>query len=174
MIDIHVLTYSGTRQDWLDQCLASLATEPCTVHVVPGVEGNVGAGRAVGYTLGEHEFVGYVDSDDYVFPGVMRACLDGLKAHRGVVTMERQLWGSLLSARRYEGHHLTIYRREDVLPLLSVLPEHPYLCDRYVAGMLSPTQLPVDGYVWRRHVWQGHRNADEAQARNLKEALSCG
>ena len=174
MIDVHILTYSGTRQAWLDQCLRSLEGEPCTVHVVRGVEGNVGAGRAVGYTLGEHEFVGYVDSDDYVFPGVMRACLDGLKAHRGVVTMERQLWGSLLSARRYEGHHLTIYRREDVLPLLSVLPEHPYLCDRYVAGMLSPTQLPVDGYVWRRHVGQGHRNADEAQARNLKEALSCG
>ena len=100
------------------------------------------------------------------------ARLDGLKAHRGVVTMERHLWGAHLSARSYEGHHLTVYRREDVLPLLHVLPGHPYLCDRYVVGMLTPTQLPVDGYAWRRHVGQGHLNADEAQARKLREALS--
>lgn len=170
MIDIHVLTYSGTRQDWLDQCLASLATEPCTVHVVPGVDGNVGAGRAVGYTLGEHEFVGYVDSDDYVFPGVMRACLEGLKAHRGVVTMEQRLWGSRIAAGLVGGHHLTVYRREDVLPHLDGLEAHPIHCDELMTRLLKPFQLGTLGYMWRMHPGQGHRRATIEQRRAMEAA----
>lgn len=62
MIDVHVLTHSGTKPEWLDQCLESLAAEPCTVHVVQGVERNIAAGREIGFGLGTHPFVTFVDS----------------------------------------------------------------------------------------------------------------
>ena len=104
MIDVHVLTYSGTDPAWLGQCLASLASEPCTVHVLEGVEGSVGQGRAHGYQLGVHEFVSYVDSDDFVLPGVMGACLAALRTHRAVVTRERRLWGTRFDSSQVGGH----------------------------------------------------------------------
>lgn len=170
MIDIHVLTYSGTKPEWLDQCLASLSTEPCTVHVVQGVEGNVGAGRAVGYTLGEHDFVGYVDSDDYVFPGVMAACMRALKRYPSVVTLERTLWGDRLGAGTQGGHHLTVYRRELVTPSLVDLPNHPLHCDMLLTKRLNPFQLDYVGYVWRMHAWQGHRSATKVQQDAMEAA----
>lgn len=66
MIDIHVLTHSGTRPEWLAQCLASLEPEGFTVHVVRGEDGHIGRGRARGYQHGVQPYVGYVDHDDYV------------------------------------------------------------------------------------------------------------
>lgn len=159
MIDVHVLTYSGTRLDWLSTCLRSLADQPCRVHVVQGVEGDVGAGRAHAYTLGEHEFVSYVDSDDYVLPGALAACLEALQTHRAVVTRERRLWGSMFDSSTLGGHHLTVYRREDVLPHLGDMRQLPYHCDRLLTHRLAPTQLDMVGYVWRMHECQGHRLA---------------
>lgn len=171
MIDVHILTYSGTRPEWLAQCLKSLEGENCTVHVVPGVEGNVGAGRAHAYTLGEHEFVSYVDSDDYVLPGVMDASLRALKRYPSVVTMEQRLWGNRIAAKREGGHHLTVYRRELVVPLLPLLSEHPYLCDRLLVRKLHPFQLDFEGYVWRMHAEQGHRLATSAQRAKMEDVV---
>ena len=170
MIDVHVLTYSGTRQEWLDQCLRSLEGENCTVHVVQGVEGNVGAGRAHAYTLGEHEFVSYVDSDDYVLPGVMDACFKALKRYPAVVTLEQQLWGDRIAGKREGAHHLTVYRRELLRPVLHTLPDHPLLCDRLVVRKMTPFQMDIEGYVWRRHAWQGHRSVTPAQLESLEAA----
>jgi len=169
VIDVHVLTYSGTREEWLEQCLRSLEGQPCTVHVVQGVDGNVGAGRAHGYTLGQHEFVSYVDSDDYVLPGVMETCLDWLQRHRAVVTREQRLWGDRIAAKKEGGHHLTVYRRDLAQPLLAELPNHPYLCDMLMIKKLIPFQLDYVGYVWRMHSAQGHRKTTEAQRTALEQ-----
>ena len=168
MIDVHVLTYSGTRQEWLDQCLRSLEGENCTVHVVQGVEGNVGAGRAHAYTLGEHEFVSYVDSDDYVLPGVMDACLRALKRYPAVVTLEQRLWGDRIASKREGMHHLTVYRRELVQSVLATWPDHPYLCDRLLVRKLHPFQLDFEGYVWRMHARQGHRLVTREQTSRME------
>ena len=88
MIDVHVLTHEGTKPEWLDECLKSLANEPCTVHVLDNTGCTVGQGRAKGYRLGFHPFVTYVDSDDHVFPGVMAAVCDALQTHDSVCTAE--------------------------------------------------------------------------------------
>lgn len=157
MIDVHILTYSGTRREWLDQCLASLEGEPCTVHVVEGVEGCVGAGRAMAYRLGTHEYVSYVDSDDYVLPGVMRACAEAMRYKRAVVTLERRLWGSRFDTSLMGGHHLVVYRRADVLPQLPRITAEPVLCDHVLLQALGPYQLDLVGYVWRMHNKQAHR-----------------
>lgn len=172
MIDVHVLTYSGTRDEWLQKCLDSLASEPCTVRIVTGEEGNVGSGRAQGYALGENGFVSYVDSDDYVLPGVMTAALAGLKQHRAVVTLENWLWGDSINPTPRQRHHLAVYRREDVMPWLPVLHEHPIHCDDLLMRKLTPWQLSFVGYVWRIHAGQGHRRATKAQHERLEKL--CG
>jgi len=148
MIDIHVLTHSGTRQDWLDQCLASLASEPCTVHVVEGIEGNICAGRVKGFSLGDHPYVGYVDSDDYVLPGVMDACLEALETHRAVVTME-QVFSGEVQVDVKANHHLRVYQRADLLPILPALERLTCRHDAVFDHFIPLTQLAFEGYVWR-------------------------
>ncbi len=172
MIDIHVLTWSGTNEVWLRQCLASLADQPCTVHVVPGDEGNVGAGRARAYRLGDHDYVGYVDCDDFLLPGAVDACLDGLKSHRSVVTLERWLWGGILDRHLEPLHHLAVYRREDVMKHIDELHKHPIHCDQYLIRKMRPTQLEHVGYVWRIHAGQGHRQATSEQQLAMEAACA--
>lgn len=170
MIDIHVLTYSGTRQEWLDQCLESIASQSgATLHVVQGDEGNVGAGRARGYLLGEHEYVGYVDSDDYLLPGAVDACLEGIQGRHAVVTMERRLRDGVLEWPRLGNHHLTVYRRTEVLPHLAELPNHPLHCDMLMVARVHPFQLEFEGYVWRQHDGQGHRTSTLEQEQRFME-----
>jgi hypothetical protein len=171
MINVHVLTFSGTRPKWLEQCVKSIEAEGLTPHVVAGVEGNVGAGREQAYRLGESEFVAYVDSDDYLLPGVGATCLRGLEKYRHVVTLERRRCGDLIGGRFWPGHHFTVYRRADVLPLLSVLPDHPIHCDQILVRKLCPRQLSFVGYIWRMHAGQGHRRGTLLQHRAMEAAI---
>lgn len=157
MIDVHVLVHSGTKDAWLQQCLASLVGQPCVVHVVQGVEGSVGAGRALGYRRGVEEFVSYVDSDDYVLPGVMQACLDALGSHHAVVTNELVERDGLLGPRPKARHHLSVYRRAAVEPLLDHLATVPRYGDTLLRDHLRPVQLATVGYVWRDHAAGVHR-----------------
>ena len=150
MIDVHVLTHEGTRQDWLDQCLASLEDQPVNVFVVDNAGRSVGEGRARGYAMGLSPFVAYVDSDDYVLPGCFGACLEGLRAHRAVVTLERVEYedGTFHPATR-KGHSVAVYRRNDIAPLLPAMAMTPHSSDMRARALLRPTQLSVVGYVWR-------------------------
>ena len=158
MIDVHVLTHSGTRRDWLDQCLASLEDQPVVVHVVAGVEGSVGAGRAKGFALGSCEFVGYVDSDDYVLPGGYATSLAAMANHRCVVPRE---YVEYPDGRRHKytksNHNGVVYRREDVTPLLPAMALTPFAVDSLTRRTLLPTQLDHIGYVWRVHAAGAHR-----------------
>lgn len=163
MIDIHVLTYSGTRQDWLDQCLASLDREPCTVHVVEGVEGGVGPGRAKGYGLGEHPYVGFVDCDDYVIPGVMDRCLRAIQKHDAACSLERaEFNGRPFFRKPRAGHHLFVVRRSVVEPLLPKIAAANWLADKMLAHALKPVTVPFVGYVWRLHDAQAHHQVTRA------------
>lgn len=162
MIDVHVLTHEGTRQDWLDQCLASLRDEPVTVHVVDNSGYSVGVGRARGYARGNHPYVSYVDSDDYVLPGCFAACLLGLEEHRSVVTMERVVRGDFVFPTLRPGHAATVYRRADVLPHLGRLAASPHTADWNLRRVLSPNQLSFEGYVWRVHADGDHHKTVDA------------
>lgn len=159
MIDVHVLTHSGTRQDWLDQCLESLRGERCRVHVIEGVEGSVGAGRAKGYATGDYPLVAYVDSDDYVLPGTMARCAYAMMRHRAVVTQELVEYPD---GRRFKfprnGHALTVYRRGDVWPYLELMKQSPHSTDMHLRALLRPHQLDFIGYVWRVHPGGDHHN----------------
>ena len=156
MIDVHVLTHSGTKDVWLAQCLASLAPENCTVHVVEGFEGHIGKGRARGYQLGAHEFVACVDSDDFVLPGVMDECLNALTTHRAVMTMQWILTEQ--GARANPAHAMAVYRRRDVGPFLGAFAQAQYRGDRALMYAMEPKQLAFFGHVWRLHAGGAHHN----------------
>lgn len=163
MIDIHVLTYSGTRNEWLDLCLESLAKEPCTVHVVRGVDGDICAGRRIGYALGSNEFVGYVDSDDYVLPGVIDLVLSGLERNVSVVTRELAIRADgEMSKFVFDGHHLFAARRDHVLPIVNADHGIKTAIDLYVSRRSKPVQLDCTGYVWRVHENGAHSTDDFA------------
>jgi hypothetical protein len=68
VIDIHVLTLPD-RADKLERCVASLRHPAVSVHVVEGVDGDIGAGRQQGYAAGTAPWVAYVDDDDWMEPG---------------------------------------------------------------------------------------------------------
>lgn len=157
MIDVHVLTHEGTRPEWLAQCLASLEGEPVNVFVVDNAGHSVGEGRARGYALGDAPYVAYVDSDDYVLPGCFDACLQGLKTHNAVVTMERVEYenGRVFPFPK-PGHSVTVYRREDVIPHLHRMSSSPHSTDLHMRELLKPAQLDVVGYVWRVHAGGDH------------------
>lgn len=152
MIDVHVLTHSGTKPAWLERCLRSLAREDVTVHVVAGVEGSVGAGRAKGYALGSCEFVSYVDSDDYVIPGGYALSLEAMATHRAVVPREFVEYGD---GRRHRftksGHNGVVYRRADIEPLIPAMHAAPYAVDVLTRRQLKPAKLEHIGYVWTVH-----------------------
>ena len=158
MIDVHVLTYEGTQQEWLAQCLQSLEGHPINVVVIDNTGRSVGEGRARGYAMGLSPFVAYVDSDDYLLPGALDACLLALDTHRAVTTCE---YVEYLDGSRHPypkpGHNISVYRREDIAPLLPLMALTPYTVDMQTRARLRPFQLDVIGYVWRIHEDGAHR-----------------
>lgn len=152
MIDVHVLTHSATRPEWLAQCLDSLKDEPCTVHVVPGVEGNIAAGRAAGFALGVHPYVTFVDSDDYVLPGAMAAMCGALELHDAAVSQEQVLVGGDVSGL-ISGHHLHALRRNVIAPHLGTYAQRfkNRHCSVALRSIAAPAPVPVVTYVWRMH-----------------------
>lgn len=158
MIDVHVLTHSGTRAEWLDECLESLRHEPCTVHVLQGTEGNIAAGRERGFALGAHPYVTYVDSDDVVLPGAMDAVLEGLQHHDAVTTYEAFLVDGEYHGR-VPGHHLFALRREVLAPHLPGwgMRNRGRHCNQALVQVAHPHQLNTLGYGWRQHAGQSWR-----------------
>lgn len=152
MIDIHVLTHSGTKPEWLQRCVDSLRSEPVTIHIVAGVDGSVGAGRAKGFALGQHEFVGYVDSDDYVLPGWYAKSLDLLRDNHAVVPREYVEYTDG-SRHRFtkRGHNGVVYRRSQIEPLINLMPLAPLSVDVLTRRAIGPVHVDHIGYVWTMH-----------------------
>lgn len=161
MIDIHVLTWSKTDPQWLAQCLESLQSPLCTVHVVEGVEGHIGKGRAKAYALGTHGYVGFVDSDDYVLPGTIERVCDELVAHdyHAVCTLENLIRGNdptPITKQPLGNHHLFVAKRSVITPLLPAHDQTPRFAEKLAMHKIRPVQLPFVGYIWRQHSQQAH------------------
>ena len=148
-VDCHVLTCSHTKQEWLGRCLKSLESEPCNVFVIRGVDGHIGQGRAFGYSQGSAPYVTFVDDDDYVIEGVIDVCLSALNDHSAVVTKE---YVEYADGSRYRmpvsNHHLVVYRRDDIAPLLAEIASMPFRSERMIRAHIRPVGIDFIGYVW--------------------------
>jgi hypothetical protein len=87
------------------------------VHVLEGIKGHIGQGRAKGYALGNHPYVTCVDDDDYLLPdafkqmhgylaqGVSVLCTPELVEFHGRSPLQAGL----------TRHHLIAYRRDQII-----------------------------------------------------------
>lgn len=169
MIDVHVLAHEGTTQAQLDRCLRSLRDEACTVHVVDNAGHPVGHGRAVGYSLGSHPFVSYVDSDDEVVPGTYARLAKELEIHRAVCTLERVITeaSGYVCPTPVKMHSVIGVRREDTQGLLPRMAEADWCADILVREALRPTQLDWLGGI--RYVRDGTASSKVTPSQYRKE-----
>jgi glycosyltransferase involved in cell wall biosynthesis len=169
-IDCHVL-HCHEPKHWLMAALASLAAEPVTVHLRPGIPGRVGAARARAFAEGDAEYVAWLDGDDEVMPGAFAAALAVLDADPGVVSTYcdiqlidhpegvgyikgpwspwRQLW------KMAEVHHLHVMRRAAVMACLEELERWDGHEEYVLMGLLARFgrhhHIPRRLYRFRQH-----------------------
>lgn len=165
MIDVHLLTLPHEREDWREQCLDSLRGQPVTVHVVPGIEGDIGQARYEAFQRGEHPYVAFADPDDLVLPGAYAACLDALEASRMLAAayMHEYVVGEALVLQPDKistlPHHLIVFRRAALAAYLPLLLDwrwpQPVSEGRMLVNALARNhpvlEIPTPGYLWRRH-----------------------
>lgn len=141
MIDVHCLFHPGTFEkpniDWFAKLCAQISNEP-EVNFYPVYnKERIIPGRLKGYSLGDSPYVGFVDSDDLIEPGIFRkihkafeeggevvSCLENLIDSSGKTIMP-----GLVQAPQYYpeavkkifklknvNHHILCFKRELLNP----------------------------------------------------------
>lgn len=190
MIDVHVITLPHERHEWFDKCVLSMDGEPITLHHVDGVQGNIGAGRAEGFSRGTHDLVSFVDPDDWVINRGFSVCLQYMKVHpntacvytreniaygdSGVVTesgSDKYLQHLGTPQEATEAHHLVVFRRAAIEPWITQLADYRFLPEPFLKTMVLQTYgldfLDFAGYMWRKNKQGAHRtlmNGEECAA----------
>lgn len=83
LIDCHVLTMPSENAEWAAELRADLDGEPVNQHWLPGIAGQVGRAREVGFSLGTAPFVAFADPDDRIVPGTFAKLLEALLDNPG-------------------------------------------------------------------------------------------
>lgn len=192
LVDVHLIC--GTREPWLDDCLASLKDEPITLWPIDRIEGDTAAARERGFRCGTLPYVSFVDPDDMVVPGIFQQCADLLDENPDLVGVYTD---ELLVNRRGEYlmdgwslddtpflrfgyrqalmqgiHHLHVLRREVVeqcLPLKTKRMPEPVLMHE-LAQFGDLHHLCEVGYFWRIH---GKNTFFSYTTDELDEAMQC-
>lgn len=177
--DLHVIVCPYCNPAWVDELMADLREQPVNLYLPPCVEGNVGASRALGFAMGEAEYVSFVDHDDRIMPGAVAACIAALDADDSlgavftgeqVVDAElKPIHGPDVSPYRREAHQATprhvhgliVMRRRLVEPLLEDLALLRAIPEWYLTLAIARTaglqRVPVLGRLWRWHPSQATR-----------------
>lgn len=158
-LDVYVLVYSGTRADWLEQCLASIRHQPCNLHVVQGVEGDIPAGRAIGFGTGTAPYVTYVDCDDWLLPGALEAVTRHMNdGHQAITTREYVSVGERY-VRVRDDHHLFVVRRDCITPHLATYADKGRYahCLAFMQSLVPAVRVATLAYVWREDGHGSHK-----------------
>jgi hypothetical protein len=175
MIDVHILNLPNERQDWLQACLHSLEGHPVQVHLIEGIKNHVGQGRILGFSQGHSDWVSFVDDDDLVKPGAFASVLEsivqfpqadaiftreesidqnGVLLHPAKSIPERFSVSHVYQFFRWD-HHLMVFRRSKLEPLLPKLLNFPMGCNSLISHFFLKNYCcimnPYIGYQWRMH-----------------------
>jgi hypothetical protein len=169
MLDVHILTLPTSNREWFDQCVDSVmnaadrAGFPVDVHIVSGVLGHIGKGRAEGYALGHHPYVTFVDDDDFIICNAFIQMRNALRLGRALAisTPEKVLRNGCTEEGK-QRHHLIAYQRK------MVIDHTAWPCCGDVAQAASiPAEgwidLPVPMYVHRVYESRARLMRREAQ-----------
>ncbi len=188
-IDCHMLT-QGEPQAWMDECLASLAGAPITLHVVADYPAPMGPARTHAFRLGTLPYVSSVDPDNRYEPAAFTALADALDAQPAAMmayTDEATLSESgRVLARRHLAyspwqhahrpdlvHSLILMRRSAMDVVVDDISDmdtfYDWMLSLRLAQMGPVIHLPIVGRYWRQHPGQAHlrnhsRDADRIRA----------
>lgn len=121
-IDFHMLTLDRTPRALVDRAVASveaaIARSPIPVHfhLLQGVLGHIGEGRAKGYAVGTSPYVVCMDDDDAVEPHAFEVIAPHLTDDRDAVFPSQ--WVIMEDGRRtagYKRHSLIVFKREHLI-----------------------------------------------------------
>lgn len=151
-VDIHIIPAPDNDHTFKAQ-LERLKHPAITVQVGQYVKGSIVDARCQGYALGTCPYVSWVDDDDAILN------LDWIHEAVRVLDTDRSVsavyprWKSTvngvtthtsrseLTPMHLEPHHLTIMRRQNVLPMIEAIRDaHPSMC-RWQDLMLTLGQL---------------------------------
>ena len=164
-VDVHCLHLPNENSVWAKQSRDALQKEPVIAHHLDGVIGNVGQGRALGFSQGTLPFVSYVDPDDYCLPGGFAACVQILIDHPKIAcvgTREYRIGKNdgipAYNHSRPGPHHLMVFRRDAIASELERLATFPYAPEPWLLARLKQRfghcalwLLDEPYYVWRVH-----------------------
>ncbi len=171
-VDVHVLLVPTTNKKWWQQCRDSLKDEPVNLHVVNGIVGHIGQGRARGVARGSAPYVSRVDPDDLVVPGAFEACINALDQNpracgaytdEFIIDQHGQIlkpgiwsgieWNPLLQLEPKYLHNIYVMRRCFVERHLLELGRWPNMAEFVLKGLLTNhgpwIHVNRFGYKWR-------------------------
>ena len=175
MIDVHITTHKCDDKERLQKCIKSVEQDKrVNVFVHPFDDRGVGYARLEALKSGNSEFFAFVDPDDYVEPGSFDRGEKLLKegnysayfTNHWILKNDEKIRKWFLKLR--EGgctqeslmHHLVIYRRDVVEPVLSYMPNVMTNDIRLfnLQSILHGKVLGEDycGYYWRCDAGQNH------------------
>ncbi len=157
MIDLHITIHGKERLDWFEECLDSLSKEPVNIHFTQSIIGNLPQARWDGMQKGSAEWVGWVDADDLIIPGIYSKLLDNVGCHKFAYANE-EVWvyeedqQTITHKYTYTSpHHIHIIHRS-VLEYGRIIQfknnQSPDLWTHDFTA--SGVHLNEIGYIWRR------------------------
>lgn len=201
-VDLNILTHQGVNPDWLLKAVESVKGHPVNLLVWEN-QGNIAEGRINAIRQGSAEFICWVDSDDWLYPGAVQACIDALDAHPLAVAAytdcilvdeagvylrdgpnEAGPW-NLRHMPWWGGYaeHLCVMRRSVIEPLLEEIRPF-YHGDCHLLRGLAAAQgdfihVPMVGYAYRQHPANSAKQFDvamlmRANARNYDALRGAG
>ena len=200
-IDCHILTLPRFTPEWVQALRHDLAGEPVNQHWMEGIDGDLGASRAAGFSAGSAPFVTSQDPDDRVLPGTYAALLQALTdnpdapfAWAGEQAVFEDLTEMPVRANVWPGgyspvthvskgqhvHGVKLYRRALVMPLLDGMRKSGMACEFYLDFALAkpwepeavrPVHVPIVGRLWRQHGQNGSRQFSPADFDQVARCL---
>ena len=157
MLDIHIIKLP--ERPYFLECISSVeraiekAPFPVAVHVVDGVVGNMGIGRAKGFSLGTYPYQTYVDDDDTITEDALVELEEALMlSPDAVFTYNRVILPDGTSYIEKIEHALCVYKR-GLLDKVD-MERGNFMCDSMCRsiGMHSPKVVRITKPLYNRHI----------------------
>lgn len=156
MIDVHILLMGNENKLLFEKCIGSLSGEPISLHLCEGIAGDLQTARKNAISKGTNEYIGWVDPDDEIVPGIYSKLLSYTPEYSFVWAKEEvrtytttDFSHMLDSFYRKTPHHIHIVHRDLIKP--EYFEQH-YRADVWTHNFMSTGKyLDEVGYIWNRY-----------------------
>ena len=174
MIDVHIIR---SDRPYFEECLKSLETEDINLHFLEHNEERYGQLRIEGFSKGDCPYIAAIDDDDIVIEGIFQRAKEILDqgihtayySNHYVMNENGEVYGKRFAelkpqigyAQAKQMHHVVVYRRDVVEPVLKYL-DGIQLQDKLLLNLKAIHDGPVFGedrmgLYWRVHDKNMHK-----------------